>query len=225
MIDPAGTVHNLGAATTMLSRASTRQPPQTQTFASALSGELDSQEKASALTPSPSCGQRASEGIVTRQDSGTGTSSSPPPQNPTQPQNPIEAMISAYDSGISAAPAGSTPAPASAPATATGDAQSTASFDQAYWASQPAAVQQLQSVNPADRPELATQLANEGYSIDVPIMVWGWDPAATMATRQADGYTWVPSALQQPVEVAPGLTFNGQSYNPANPPAGFITVT
>ncbi len=49
------------------------------------------------------------------------------------------------------------------------------------------------------------QLASEGYSIDVPIMVWGWDPSITTAMRQADGYTWVPSALQNPVEDAPGL--------------------
>ena len=217
MIDPAGSGRNVDAAATALSRGGTRQPPQTQTFASALSGELDSQDGA----VEASCdSQRASTTNVTRQDSGTGTSTpgSPPAQNP------IEALISAYDSGISAAgTAGDSTG--SAPASTTSDAQSSSAFDQAYWASQPAAVQQLENVNPADRTELATQLANEGYSVDVPIMVWGWDPATTMATRQADGYTWVPSALQQNVQVAPGLTFNGQSYNPASPPTGSITVT
>ena len=72
----------------------------------------------------------------------------------------------------------------------------------------------------------ATQLASEGYSIDVPIMVWGWDPSITMAMRQADGYTWVPSALQNPVEDAPGLPSLGTvaAYNPNNPPAGSISV-
>jgi hypothetical protein len=38
------------------------------------------------------------------------------------------------------------------------------------------------------------------------------------------GYTWVPSALQQPVEVAPGLTYAGASYDPSKPPAGSIAV-
>lgn len=227
MIDPAGSGRSVDAAGTVLSRGVTRQPSQTQAFATALSGALDSQDRAAKPTPAPSSNQRASESIVTGQDSGTSTST-PASTTPSTPvsapqQNPFEALISACDSATSAAaPA----APVSAPTAATGGTQSSQqSFDEAYWASQPAAVQQLQYVNPADRLELATQLANEGYTIDVPIMVWGWDPATTMATRQADGYTWVPSALQQPIEVAPGLTFDGQSYNPNNPPAGSITVT
>lgn len=100
-------------------------------------------------------------------------------------------------------------------------------FDDSYWASQPAPVQALRSMqDPEQRTELATQLANEGYSIDVPIMVWGWDPSVVTSMRQADGYTWVPSALQNPVEVAPGLPSFGTSaaYNPNNPPAGSIAV-
>jgi hypothetical protein len=99
------------------------------------------------------------------------------------------------------------------------------SFDEIYWANQPAAVQQLQNIqNPAERAQVGEQLAQEGYSIDVPIMVWGWDPATTTAARESMGYTWVPSAQQQPVEVAPGLTYAGTAYNPANPPAGSIAV-
>jgi hypothetical protein len=100
-------------------------------------------------------------------------------------------------------------------------------FDNAYWASQPAAVQALQNIqNPEQRASMATQLANEGYSIDVPIMVWGWDPSITTAMRQADGYTWVPSALQNPVEDAPGLPAVGTiaAYDPNNAPAGSIAV-
>jgi hypothetical protein len=111
----------------------------------------------------------------------------------------------------------STPAPL--------DAQQ--AFDQAYWASQPPAVQALQNIqDPEQRAAVATQLANEGYSIDVPIMVWGWDPSITTAMRQSEGYTWVPSALQTPVEDAPGLASMGSlaAYNPNNPPAGSITV-
>jgi len=100
-------------------------------------------------------------------------------------------------------------------------------FDQAYWASQPPAVQALQNIqNPEQRASVATQLANEGYSIDVPIMVWGWDPSVTTAIRQSEGYTWVPSALQSPVEDAPGLASMGSiaAYDPTNAPAGSITV-
>jgi hypothetical protein len=106
-----------------------------------------------------------------------------------------------------------------------GDAQQ--AFDNAYWASQPAAVQALQNVeNPEQRSLMATQLANEGYSIDVPIMVWGWDPSITTAMRQADGYTWVPSALQNGVEDAPGLPAVGTiaAYDPNNAPTGSIAV-
>jgi hypothetical protein len=100
-------------------------------------------------------------------------------------------------------------------------------FDDAYWAKQPPAVQALRNMqDPAQRTSLATQLAHEGYSIDVPIMVWGWDPSLTTSMRQADGYTWVPSALQNPIELAPGLPAMGglAAYDPKNPPSGSIAV-
>lgn len=100
-------------------------------------------------------------------------------------------------------------------------------FDNNYWEQQPAAVQPLRTMQDQDQREaLATQLANEGYSIDVPIMVWGWDPSTVTSMRQAEGYTWVPSALQAPVDVAPGLPSMGTltAYNPSNPPAGSIAV-
>jgi hypothetical protein len=100
-------------------------------------------------------------------------------------------------------------------------------FDNNYWAQQPAAVQPLRTMQDQEqRAALATQLASEGYSIDVPIMVWGWDPSTVTSMRQAEGYTWVPSALQNPVEVAPGLPSMGTltAYNSNNPPAGSIAV-
>jgi hypothetical protein len=100
-------------------------------------------------------------------------------------------------------------------------------YDDSYWASQPPPVQALRTMqNQEQREATATQLANEGYSIDVPIMVWGWDPSITTAMRQSDGYTWVPSALQASVEVAPGLSSVGTlaAYNPNNPPPGSIAV-
>jgi hypothetical protein len=100
------------------------------------------------------------------------------------------------------------------------------SFDDAYWAKQPAAVQQLRSINDqGQRTQLGTQLATQGYKIDVPIMLWGWDPSQVTSLRQSYGYTWVPSALQNPVAVAPGLSVPGmQPYDPNNPPAGSIAV-
>ena len=120
----------------------------------------------------------------------------------------------------------STAASSTASTAAAAEAQET--FDNAYWAQQPAAVQPLRTMqNQEQRTALATQLASEGYSIDVPIMVWGWDPSLVTSMRQADGYTWVPSALQNPMEAAPGFSGpweRSSAYNPNNPPAGSIAV-
>lgn len=98
--------------------------------------------------------------------------------------------------------------------------------DDAYWAKQPAAVQQLREIDDSDqRLVVGTQLARQGYNVDVPIMIWGWDAGKVTAMRQSLGYTWVPSALQQPVEAAPGLTGPGITpYDPLHPPPGSILV-
>lgn len=98
--------------------------------------------------------------------------------------------------------------------------------DDAYWSAQPAAVQQLREIrNPEQRQALAETLSSEGYTIDNAIMVWGWDAGATIAERQADGYTWVPAANQAAISAAPGLTGPGITpYDPNNPPAGSIPV-
>jgi len=98
--------------------------------------------------------------------------------------------------------------------------------DEAYWAQQPAAVQVLQNMPMDQRGQAAMALAQQGYTIDVPIMVDGGDPLTTMIERQQYGYTWVPSALQSPVDLAPGLSFPGLTpYDASNPPAGSIPVT
>jgi hypothetical protein len=99
--------------------------------------------------------------------------------------------------------------------------------DDTYWAKQPAAVQQLREIDdPDDRQALAGQLMSQGYSIDYSIMVMGMDAAKTTALRQAYGYTWVPSAMQNPIELAPGLPGFGtlQQYDPNNAPEGSIAV-
>ena len=97
----------------------------------------------------------------------------------------------------------------------------------AYWATQPPAVQQLRDLpTDAARSSMAHDLADQGYLIDVPIMVWGWDPLATMIVRRNQGFTWVPSAKMDSLKVAPGISFPGlPSYDPKNPPDGAIPVT
>lgn len=99
-------------------------------------------------------------------------------------------------------------------------------FDQAYWASQPPEIQALETIDPAQRSVQAATLATNGFIIDVPIMVWNWDPYLVMTMRAQMGYTWVPSALQPPISIAPGLTEPGVvPYNPAEPPPGSIKVS
>ena len=95
----------------------------------------------------------------------------------------------------------------------------------AYWAAQPPAVQQLRDIpDLAGRSALAQQLADQGYTIDKAIMVWGWDPLKTMLTRQMYGYTWAPNMNQGNVST-PGITLLGQTpYDPNSPPPGSIAV-
>ncbi len=98
--------------------------------------------------------------------------------------------------------------------------------DDAYWNAQPPAVQQLREMtSESQRQALASTLASQGYKIDVPIMVWGWDAAKVTTLRQGYGYTWVPAMGQAPIQVAPGLNEPGlTAYNPNNPPPGSILV-
>jgi len=100
-------------------------------------------------------------------------------------------------------------------------------FDKAYWASQPPELQALPAISDYDqRIARAATLAAGGFTVDVPIMVYGWDPYLVMKTRQDSGFTWVPSALQPNISVAPGVTQpNAVSYNPNNPPPGSIKVS
>lgn len=95
-----------------------------------------------------------------------------------------------------------------------------------YWSQQPPAVQALRNIeDPEERRAAAFRLAQQGYTIDNAIMVWGWDPVKTTQLRQEYGYTWVPSALQPNIAIAPGLSMPGvQPYDPNNPPPGSIKV-
>jgi hypothetical protein len=100
-------------------------------------------------------------------------------------------------------------------------------FDQAYWASQPPEVRALPGLTDLDqRATRGAELAAKGFLIDVPIMVWGWDAYLVMKMRTDYGYTWVPSALQPPVAIAPGITVTGAvPYDAAHPPSGSIKVS
>jgi hypothetical protein len=128
-------------------------------------------------------------------------------------------------------PAKSTPEPAEVPPA--GDRPKLANGKpvtneyEAYWASQPPQVQALMNLpTEAERLAMAHELADQGYLIDVPIMVWRWDPLSTMVVRRNQGFTWVPSANQNPVQVMPGLSYPGlASYDPKNPPPGAIKVS
>lgn len=130
---------------------------------------------------------------------------------------------------VSGSPAARTNAPASVPNAApvnnpTPPAAPMSEAD-AYWAAQPPEVQQLRDVTDlATRNAMAQQLADQGFTIDKAIMVWGWDPLKTMLTRQMYGYTWAPNMNQGNVST-PGITLIGQTpYDPKNAPAGSIAV-
>ena len=204
MIDSAGQLQNRTTADAMVSSGSKSQPPRSQSFA------LELADRLSGTTMGPPEPAVTRTSIPIRQQSVTGQDS----ENPTASTG-LQALVAACANAEPSAASGARSA----------SAQQPESFDAAYWAGQPAAGQQLQNIqNPEQRAALAEQLTQQGYSIDVPIMVWGWDPAITTSARESMGYTWVPSAGQAPVEAAPGLTFAGTTYNPAQPPPGSITV-
>ncbi len=202
MIQAAGRLHNTASVERLISTTNKSQSSDFQEFGKELSAHLGAESgtrtSASSLPAHLPEGQKP---VTWRQnpDASTGSSSSTPASSTTTTTR-------------------STPVNTQKPAEQ--------SFDDAYWAKQPAAVQQLKSIqDPAQRTLMASQLAQQGYSIDVPIMVWGWDPQITTQLRQSMGYTWVPSALQNPVAVAPGIGQGSQpAYDPLHPPAGSITV-
>ncbi len=138
--------------------------------------------------------------------------------------SPFAAAATSVTPPVTPTPTGpDLPAP---PASNDPSGDSTQSFDDAYWAAQPAAVQQLRNIDDyTERSQMAAQLTAQGYTIDVPIMVYGWDPAKITAARESYGYTWVPSAMQTPVSEAPGIsTPGGLAYDPNHAPTGSIAV-
>lgn len=102
-----------------------------------------------------------------------------------------------------------------------------AEFDAAYWAHQPPELRERLSDDLIMARMRAAALAELGFIVDVPIMVWGWDPYLVMKHRKEFGYTWVPSALQPPPGAAPGapVSATGVAYDPNAPPPGSIKVS
>jgi hypothetical protein len=147
-------------------------------------------------------------------------------QNSAVSQPPVSQAAAAPAASAVNSAAATADTATSSTASSTTNTDSGTSADDAYWSAQPAAVQQLRGIQSLDeRQALGEELANEGYSIDVPIMIWGWDAGKVTAARESYGYTWVPSALQQPVSAAPGITGGGITpYDPSKPPSGSIQV-
>jgi hypothetical protein len=139
----------------------------------------------------------------------------PSTTQPSTPQ-PVTPPSTAISPAVTAAAIPST-TPATPPATE----------EDAYWAMQPPAVQALRTIpDETERGVAAKQLADQGYTIDVPIMVWHWDPLITMTIRQNSGYTWVPSGDQAALQTCPNCDVPGLThYDPNNPPPGSVMVS
>jgi hypothetical protein len=118
-------------------------------------------------------------------------------------------------------------APPAATPSADSDKPVYANEADAYWATQPAAVQALRAIpNEADRTAKAQELSQQGYAIDVPIMLWNLDPLAIMKVRQAGGMTWIPAMGQDAPQTGPGINFPGmRPYDPAHPAPGSLPVS
>jgi hypothetical protein len=186
-------------------------------------GPATSQTPAASSTPATS----ATAAVVTQTQDATQTPAAT--QSPAASQTPVasQSPFAATTPPTTAPPVVNPPATGSPTAgTSSQTWYASTPADNAYWGAQPAAVQQLRGIdNLAERQQLGEQLANEGYSIDVPIMVWGWDAGKVTAARESYGYTWVPSALQAQVSAAPGVTGAGITpYNSTDPPSGSIQV-
>jgi hypothetical protein len=98
---------------------------------------------------------------------------------------------------------------------------------EAYWASQPKEVRILRTIDDyEERGVMGQKLAAQGFVIDYATMILRWDPYMANRGRLEEGYTWIPSMMQNPIPLAPGLGFPGlPSYDPAHPPPGSVIVS
>lgn len=96
-------------------------------------------------------------------------------------------------------------------------------FVKAYWAAQPPAVRAFQHMpnsNPDGtvsslRGELAVALTQQGYDVDLPIMVWDWNPYWIMQIRENEGVTNPMYLNGKPIHVSSSQA----NYPPFDPPA------
>ena len=212
----------------------------TQQLTSALEGYLAQSGNGSHLeidiqnTQSQDSGVRQFLVTVKNPDRATGQTAAPARSAPTAPAASGVPADGTTFPGFASIPASGSPAASANPtANVSGatpvnhpvPATTPLSEADAYWAAQPPEVQQLRDVTDfATRSAMAQQLADQGFTIDKAIMVWGWDPLKTMLTRQMYGYTWAPNMNQGNVST-PGITLIGQTpYDPNNAPAGSIAV-
>lgn len=218
MVSPTNATNSLAAATTFTLSAPSSSAT-TDSFA---------QQLAAALENYLGTGSNTSSLQVNIQSTGSQTSGNRQflvtVTNPDATTTPTSTQTTSTTTPTTT-PAAITPA-TTTPATTTPTTPPTTEED-AYWAMQPPAVQALRTItDESARTTLAQQLAAQGYTIDVPIMVWQWDPLATMTIRQNSGYTWVPSGDQPNLPTCPNCDLPGlPAYDPNNPPPGSITVS
>jgi len=100
-----------------------------------------------------------------------------------------------------------------------------------YWASVPPELRIFSKPDTPASPKSARiakalDLAIQGFKVDIPIHVDFQDPVCTMLIRRNQGFVWVPSALDPPIFVMPGLKFPGlPSYDPDRPSLNYIKVS
>ena len=99
-------------------------------------------------------------------------------------------------------------------------------FNDAYIASKPLEVQALFSMGSDEARAAKGQELAYKYLLCKRIDINNGDPWTVMLTWLDLGYTWMPSALQDPLTVAPGLNDqHDPPYDPLNPRPGSIKVS
>lgn len=100
------------------------------------------------------------------------------------------------------------------------------SFDKLWWAAQPPRVRGLKDL-PVDtsRTALALELAQQGFTIFIPVCVYGWSPYGVMSCYAANGFKWVPALLQTGFTVAQNPIGPDEISQNAPIPKGAIKIS
>ena len=98
-------------------------------------------------------------------------------------------------------------------------------FNEVYWAAQPPAVRALREMqNGPDKMNAAVALAQQGFTVDVFIGFYGFEPWGTMSGRQMQGLKWAPALLQD-YHMVPNPINPGESGPDAPMPKGAIKTS